>query len=105
MAVSLASVPLLVKKLLVRLPPGVMPATRFGERDLRLIREDRRDMLQLGHLLGDFLIHCFVAMAHADGDDAAEEIQVLIAVGVPNELIFGAFDDQGFLEIMEHAGE
>ena len=34
-------------------------------------------------------VHRLVAVADADSDDAAEEVQILIAVGVPDKLILG----------------
>jgi hypothetical protein len=42
-------------------------------------------------------------VAHADGDDAAEKVQVLIAVGVPNVLVLGVGDDQRLLVVMKDA--
>ena len=70
----------------------------LGQRGLRLIGEHGRDVLQLVDLLVNLSIHRLVAMADADGDDAAEEIQILIAVGVPDELILGVRDDQRLLD-------
>ena len=84
---------------------GRDPGHAFGERYLRLVRKHSGDVLQLAHLFHDLLVHGLVAVADADGDDAAEEIEVLVAVSVPDELVFGAFDDQRLLEVMEHAGE
>ena len=75
------------------------------QRGLRLIGEHRGDVLQAVDLRVQLLIHLFVAMADADGDDAAEEIQVLIAVGIPDVLILGVRDDQRLFVVMEDGGE
>src|ERR1017187_7128077 len=48
------------------------------------------NFLQRVHLAVDLGVDLLVAVAHADGDDAAQEIQVLLAVGVPDVLILGA---------------
>ncbi len=77
----------------------------LGQRRLRLVGEDRGDVLQPIDLRVHFPVHLFIAMADADGDDAAEEIQVLIAVGIPNVLILGVRDDQRFLVVVEDAGK
>jgi hypothetical protein len=90
MAVSFASVPLLVKNDFVR---------------LRLRRKHRRHMLQRVHLGMHFAVHFFIAVAHADGHDAAKKIQILVAVGVPDVLILGARYDQRLFVIMENRGE
>jgi hypothetical protein len=50
-------------------------------------------VLKLLHLFDDFAVHRLITVPHADGDDAAEKIEILIAIGVPNELILGARDD------------
>jgi hypothetical protein len=42
-------------------------------------------------------------MTDADGDDAAEKVQVLIAVHVPNVLVSSVRDDQRLLEVMKDA--
>jgi hypothetical protein len=44
-------------------------------------------------------------MAHAYGDDAAEEIEVLVAVGIPHVLILGARDYERFFVEVEDARE
>ncbi len=58
-------------------------------------------MLQTIDLRVQLAIHLFIAMPDADRDDAAEKIEVLIAVGIPNVLIFGVGDDQRVLVVME----
>ena len=75
------------------------------ERGLRLIGEDGGYVLQLVDLRVQLLVHLFVAVADADGDDAAEEIQILIAVRVPHVLIFGVRDHQRFFVVVEDGGE
>jgi hypothetical protein len=52
-------------------------------------------------LLVDGRVHAIVAMAHADGKNAAEEIEILVAIGVIHELVFGARDHQRLLVVME----
>ena len=49
----------------------------------------------------DLGVDLVVAVADADGHDAAEEIQILVAVGVPDILVLGARDDQRLLVEME----
>ncbi len=77
----------------------------LGQRRLRLIREHGGDMLQLVDLLMHLLIHRFIAMADADGHDAAEEIEVLIPVDVPDVLIFRLGHHQRLFEIVKNAGK
>ena len=105
MAVSFASVPELVKKDLVSSPPGVMRGDLLRERRLRLIGEDGGDVLERVELLVDFGVHLLVAVADAHGDDAAEEVEILVAVGVPDVLVLGAVDDQRLFVIVEDGGE
>ncbi len=88
----MASVPLLVKNDFVSAPPGVMLRELLGKRHLRLVREHGGDVLQLVDLRVNLGVHLVVAMADADGDDAAEEIQILVAVGIPDVLIFGVVE-------------
>ena len=77
----------------------------LGQSGLRLIGEHGGDVLQGINLLVDLGVDLVVAMAHAHGDDPAEEVQVLIAVGVPDILILGARDDQRLLIVMKDGGE
>ena len=72
---------------------------------LRLIGEDRGDMLQPVDLGMQLFVHVVVAVTDADGDDAAEEIQILISIGVPHVLILGVGDHQRFLVVVEDGGE
>jgi hypothetical protein len=62
-------------------------------------------VLQLIDLGVNAAVHEVVAVADADGDDAAEEIEVLVAIGIPNVLIFGMRDDQRFPEVIEDRRE
>src|ERR1035441_6983903 len=62
----------------------------LGKSRLRFIGVDGGDVLQGVHLAVDLGVDLLIAVAHADGDDAAQKIQVLIAVRVPDVLIFGA---------------
>src|ERR1039457_5850121 len=150
MAVSLASVPLLVKKDLVRRSPGVSDAIFFAsaacgsvtntvetccrvstwawmarftrsfrsegfgqavarcerrdllrQRGLRLGDEHGGDVLQGVHLGVDGAIHTVVAVAHTDGEDATEEIQIRASGGVVDELVFGARDYERLAVVME----
>ena len=80
--------PLLVKKRFGELPAGRDGRDLFGQRGLRFVGEHCGDVLQRIELLMHLGIHLIVAVADADGDDSAEEIQVLVAVGIPDILIF-----------------
>jgi len=62
----------------------------LGQRGLRLCGEDCRDVLRPVDLLVNPGIHFFIAVADADGENAVEKIQILVAVGVVNKLVFGA---------------
>jgi hypothetical protein len=68
---------------------------------LRRGGEDRGDVLEAVHLLVHARVHALVAVADADGDDAAEEIQVAVAVGVPHVLVLGAIDDERLRVVVE----
>ena len=105
MAVSLASVPLLVKNDLVSLPPGVSAAIFLASAACGSLAKTVETCCSVSICAMDLGVHLVVAVADADGDDAAEEIEVLVAVGVPDVLILGARDDQRFLEVMEDGGE
>ena len=47
----------------------------------------------------------FIAVADADRHDATEEIQILVAVGVPDELVLGFGHHQRFRKVVENARE
>ena len=74
----------------------------FCERGLRFICKNGADVLQAIHLGMHLAIDVVIAMANADGDDAAEEIQVLISVRIPNVLILGVRNHERFLVVMEY---
>ncbi len=69
------------------------------------VGEKGGDVAELDELILNLAGHGLVAVADADGDDAAEEIEVLIAVGVPDMLVLGVGDDEGLLVVMEDGGE
>ncbi len=56
-------------------------------------------------LLVDRFGYFFVAMADADGENAAEEIQELFAVGIIDKMILGVIDDQRLVVISRDTGE
>jgi hypothetical protein len=62
-------------------------------------------VLQFGGLFlnraGDF----FVAMADADRNDAAEEIEILFSFAVVDVRAFGVIDDQRLVVIVRDAGK
>ena len=62
-------------------------------------------MLDLVSLRVDRLGHLVVAMTDADRENAAEEIQILFAVGIEHRVILGVVDDQGFVVVSRDAGE
>ncbi len=76
-----------------------------GQGRLRLGGEDCRDVAQPVHLLVDRAVDTVVGMADANGDNAAEEVQVLIPVGVPDVLVLGAYEDQRPAEVVKHGRE
>ena len=88
-----------------QLPPWGQRGEPGGERGLRFGREDRGDVREAVDLLVNGLVHARVRMAHADGDDTPEEVQVLPAVRVVDELVPGAGDDEGFAEVVKNRGE
>jgi len=51
--------------------------------------------------LGDLL----VAMADADGENAAEEIEIFLAVDIVNVVVFGVIHHQRLVVISGHTGE
>ncbi len=60
---------------------------------------------RLPHLLVNLLVHFLVGMPDADGNDSAEEVEILLPIGVPDVLIFRSLDDKRFLEEMKNSGE
>ena len=104
MAVSFASVPLLVKNDLLTLP-GVKPATFLASAACGSVANTVETCCSLSTCSWTLAFHLIVAMAHADGENAAEEVQILVAVRVPDELIFGMIQNQRLLEVMEDGRE
>ncbi len=70
------------EKALGQLAAGSKPGDAFGKRGLRLRGEHGGDVLKRVDLRGHFPVHRLIAMSHADGDDAAEEVQVLVAASM-----------------------
>ena len=62
-------------------------------------------MMQTVHLLVYGGIDTVVQMTNADSDDAAEKVEVLLAIRVPNVLILGSLDDEGAVKEVEHRRE
>jgi hypothetical protein len=56
-------------------------------------------MLELMGLRIDRLSHLLVAMPHAHGQNAAEKIQELLAIGIIDLLVLGMVDDQGLVVV------
>ena len=100
-AVSLASVPLESEK---RFPAFARRdvGDLLRERRLRFGRKYSGDVLQFIHLRMHRSIHPFIAVADADRQDSAEKIQVLVAFGIPDELILGPRQHQRLAVVMEH---
>src|SRR3954454_15876788 len=72
---------------------------------LRFVGEDRGDVLELVNLGVNFRVYGFVAVADADSHDAAEKVEVLVSVSVPDVLIFGPVDNQRLLIEVKYGGE
>ena len=56
-------------------------------------------MLDLVNLRLDFVRHLGVRVAHADRHDAAQKVEKLLALGVPNVLALGMVDHHRVLEV------
>jgi hypothetical protein len=67
--------------------------------------EERRHVLQRARLALDGAHHPRVAVAEGDGDDAAEEVEVLLAVGVEEPLALAPHEGQRLLVIGRDAEE
>ena len=74
----------------------------FRQRHLRLIGKDRGNMLQLVDLRVYFGVYLIIAVPYADCDNAPEKVQVLIAVRIPDKLIFRVRDHQRLRKVVEH---
>ena len=66
----------------------------FGERDDLFVRVKRREMLQFVDLGVDLAGDFGIAVANGDGEDAAEKVEVLAALDVPDVLHFGTIGDE-----------
>ena len=103
MAVSLASEPELVKKDLFQTPRSD-PRDLLRQRDHRLVRVERGGMAQLVDLRllrsGD----ARVAVADADRDNAAEEVEVALPFHVPDVLHLAALQRQRVGEVVGNGG-
>ncbi len=92
----------------VRLRQGA--ARRFlrdglGEHRLRLGDVGGGNVFQRVDLLFHLLVHRVVTVPNANGDDPAEKVQILVAVGVPDKLVLGLGDDHRLAEIVKHGRE
>jgi len=76
----------------------------FGEGHDVFVGIERGGVLQAIDLRGDFAGDLGVAVADGDGQDAAEEIEVLVAVEIPEVLHLAAVGDQGLLEVVGDRG-
>jgi threonine 3-dehydrogenase len=81
------------------------PRELLRECDLGLIREYGRDVLQFVELGVNLRVYLLIAVANADRDNPAEEIQILIAIRIPNVLILRSLNDKGLLEVMKDGGK
>ena len=57
---------------------------------------------QLVDLGVNFPVYGFVAVAAADRHYAPEKIKILVAVGIPDVLIFGSVNNQRLLKQVKH---
>ena len=89
----MASVPLFVKKHF-QPPPGAISAILRASAACGSVGEHGGNMLQLIHLRVNRRVHPVIAVADAHRQDAAEEIQILVAVRIPDELVLGPRDHQ-----------
>ena len=62
--------------------PGVMRASRSASSTIGSVGIERRDVPEAVDLRLDGVVDARVAVADRDGQDAAEEVEVLAAVGV-----------------------
>ena len=103
MAVSLASLPLEVKKLFSRWP-GVICAIFSASATAVSVRVKCGGVLEFVdlrlHRAGD----ARVGVAYADGDDAAEEVEVALPFHVPDVLHVAALEGQRVGEVVGDGG-
>ena len=62
-------------------------------------------MLEPIHLLVYRPVHLLIAVTDAHRQDAAEEIQILVAVGIPNVLVFRSGQHKRLAEVVENRRE
>ncbi len=77
----------------------------LGQRDNGFIGVERGGVLELVHLGLDLPRDLLVAVAHADGEDAAEKIEILPTFDIEDVLATGVVDHQRLGVIVDHAGE
>ena len=103
-AVSSASVPDAVKHVCLRLP-GREPREPLGELDDGQRRVERRDVREAVDLRPDRGVDLVVGVADGDGQDAAEEVEVLVAVGVPDPQALALRQDDRLLVVLDRRRE
>ena len=77
--------------------PGRKAGQALGEFHHGLVREQGGDVLEGVHLLVDRPVHLGMAVAEADGEDPAEEIEIAVAVRVPDVLPLAPDDRHGLV--------
>jgi hypothetical protein len=77
----------------------------LGEVGLRLVGVERGGVLDGAHLLDDGLGHLRVCVADADGEDAAEAVEVAVALVVPDVLPLAADERERLLVVHRDGGE
>ena len=72
----------------------------FRQRNHCFVWENGGGVLQFVHLGLDLGGNAGIRMAYGDGDDAAKEVQVLVAIDVPQVLHAGVIGDQRLGEVI-----
>jgi hypothetical protein len=85
--------------------PGSDLGQLLGQSHLGLVDVQGGDVLQRLILVDDRLVHCLVAVAHAHGQDAAEKVEILRALGVGDVHVFATDEREGLLVVGAHAGK
>src|SRR5205814_1482004 len=90
-----------------RLPelPGRYVREALGEHDDRRGRVERRRVLEGVVLPVDRGVHLLVAVAERDGEDPAEEVEVLLAGGVVEVAALAARERERLLVVVDGRGE
>ena len=86
-------------------PAGSDLRELFGQAHVRLVRVERRDVLQFGGLLLNRGGHLLVAMADADGDDAAVEVEKFFSFDVVNVAPLGMINHERLIVVVSHDGK